>query len=484
MMKKPLRKTERGQAIILIAFAMIGLIGIVGLMTDGGILLIEYARLKRGIDAAAIASAQQFRRGFDAADLYSAAEGFLILNQSTADNIVVWRCKQNPSAVDGTEHDPELCTVPLRKLVRVDAERTVDFGFMRVLGFNSTVIHASSVSEAASLDLVLVFDTSSSMSFETNPAGDPNRVDADDGTNPSENPAVCNYSGTDPCQPMHDIIDVALAFINGTIFFPYDRIAVVATTSQTAGGAWNPIPVTTLPFSDDEADVVAAITSLRVLEPPACNTNPAYGSCINYDGGGNFIGFDAPHFRTTGDPTTFQSSNIGGALYQAGVEFSTPPIREDSFWVVILLAGGPANATNPVAGYPLGICPDYTWPINQASPITHPPCRDALASTRHTDTNVNYDADDYARDAADFLANPVTGMGVTVFTIGLGDLVVSAPLGDADAGEKLFEYIAETAGDESGVTVNHGAYFFAPDTSGLDEIFSLIADNIFTRLTK
>jgi hypothetical protein len=152
--------------------------------------------------------------------------------------------------------------------------------------------------------------------------------------------------------------------------------------------------------------------------------------------------------------------------------------------VVILLAGGPANATNPVAGYPLGICPDYTWPINQTSPITHPPCRDAQASTRHTDTNVNYDADDYTRDAADFLANPVTGMGVTVFTIGLGDLVVSAPLGDADAGEKLFEYIAETAGDESGVTVNHGAYFFAPDSSGLGTIFSLIAENIFTRLTQ
>ncbi|MBK9602016.1 MAG: hypothetical protein IPO36_09255 [Anaerolineales bacterium] len=31
-----------------------------------------------------------------------------------------------------------------------------------------------------------------------------------------------------------------------------------------------------------------------------------------------------------------------------------------------------------------------------------------------------YDADDYARDAADDLANPETGNGITIFTIGLG----------------------------------------------------------------
>ncbi|HNJ15409.1 MAG TPA: pilus assembly protein TadG-related protein, partial [Anaerolineales bacterium] len=72
MIKKLLKNSERGQAIILIAFAFVGLIAMVGLMTDGGVLLIEYARLKRGIDAASVAAAQQFRKDFNGDDLVSA----------------------------------------------------------------------------------------------------------------------------------------------------------------------------------------------------------------------------------------------------------------------------------------------------------------------------------------------------------------------------------------------------------------------------
>ena len=40
-LKKWLRNTERGQAILIIAFAMVGLVAFVGLMTDGGVLFIE-----------------------------------------------------------------------------------------------------------------------------------------------------------------------------------------------------------------------------------------------------------------------------------------------------------------------------------------------------------------------------------------------------------------------------------------------------------
>ncbi|MFN8411924.1 MAG: pilus assembly protein TadG-related protein [Anaerolineales bacterium] len=91
-LKKLLRKTERGQAIILIAFAIVGMIGMVGLMVDGGVLLIEYGRLKRSIDAASVASALQFRRGFTNADLTTAAQEFLQLNQSDVFNVLIETC--------------------------------------------------------------------------------------------------------------------------------------------------------------------------------------------------------------------------------------------------------------------------------------------------------------------------------------------------------------------------------------------------------
>lgn len=511
MLKNLRKKSERGQVIIIIAFALVGLIAIVGLMVDGGILLIEYARLKRAIDSASIASALQFRRGFTGADLATAAEEFLILNQSDADQIYVWRCKDPGEVVmddptisssdDGTFHDPSLCTVPLRKLLRIEATRFVTFGFLRIIGINGTTITASSVGEAASLDLVLVIDTSASMAYET--TGSP------DFAEPGDDPALCNSTQT--CEPLESVKDVALQFMD-TMFFPYDRVSIVTMTSQNADGFRDPF--TLLELSDDEATVRAAISDIRVYQPPSCPS--AYGTCRDLCTAaeiaaaasgtpcfgrtvGYFVGEDCPAYRTYGDRSSCTSSNVGGALTVAGAEFAREPIREDSFWVVIALIGGPANASTGTGdltdddgnGYPddpyaFGFCPYNTWTSS-----VNPPCRDSLVSTRHAPGDVDgtgqsiYDADDFARDSADFLADPANGSGVTIFTIGLGDLVLSSPKSTpANSGELLLQYIAEDAGDSIGVTANHGFYAYSPDAAGLTEIFAAIAENIFTRLSQ
>lgn len=497
--KNTLRKADRGQAILLIALAMVGLVAFVGLMTDGGILLIEYGKLKRGIDSAAIASAQQFRRGFTGADLAAAAQNFLALNESEADSLIVYRCKE-AEVEDGTVHDEDLCTTPLRKLIRVEANRLVNFSFLRIVGIDNTTISASSVGEAASIDLTLIIDTSSSMSYET--GGGPVLDD------PLDDPSVCNYSVGNPCQPLKDVKDVASDFIT-TMFFPYDRVSVVALTSQERDGTRDHITV--LPLNDDETTVRNAIESLKVFEPPACSwgspANPPAGPCLNYDAGGTFIGLDCPLLRNGADlipasgdevfdPSSCNSSNIGGAIFRAAGEFTREPVRSDSFWVMILLAGGPANATDSAMGFPHGYCPGTTWnvPIVDVdgdgdvdaadAAQTNPNCRDWDSSERHGDGNTDYDADDYARDMGDFVADPVNGQGVTIFTIGLGNLIQNAPKGDPNAGEELLEYVAEVAGDSPGVTANHGFYSYAPTTSNLDEIFESIAENIFTRIAK
>lgn len=519
MLKKFLKNTERGQAIVIIAFAMVGLIGMVGLMTDGGLLLIEYGKLKRGIDSASIAAASQFRKNFDGEDLVEAAQGFLILNQSEASNIIVFRCRRDPNTgaleatVDGTQHSEDLCTTPRRKLLRVYAERTVNFGFMRVLGINSSTISAASVGEAASIDLVLVIDTSASMSYET--GGNPNFPDSN-----LDDPSVCNTSVSNPCEPMESVRDVARDFVQGDfLFFPYDRVSIIAMTGQSPGATRD--HVTVLPLSDSETNVVNAIDNLRVFEPQACvpgqtpGENPPSGSagapisgpCLNYDGGGNFIGLECPIFRygpdlvpgtvddTVYDVSSCNSSNIGGALLRAAAEFAVEPVREDSFWAVIALAGGPANATDSQPGFDFGYCPPSTWndtgdrngdgdntdPGDAPLADRNPFCRDAYASTRHSDGDADYDSDDYARDMADYLADPINGQGVAVYTIGLGNLVQNASKGDPDAGELLLIYIAETAG---GANANHGFYSFSPDAAGLEDIFLKIASNIFTRLSQ
>jgi hypothetical protein len=340
------------------------------------------------------------------------------------------------------------------------------------------------------------------MSYDT--AGDPINAQPDD---PKDDPSVCNNATipADMCQPLTQVKESALGFID-TMFFPYDRVAVVAMTSQTAGGLRD--HETVLHLSSDQTAVANAISSLRVFEPVNCATNPVYGSCLWYDDGvdgdpddydpsGTFKGLDCPPrwnpidgIPPDEDPSSCPSSNIGGALLRAGNEFTEPGyLRDESLWVIVLLAGGPANATDAVADPPLpyGFCPASTW---RSEHLGVPWCRDTdiPTITRHPMGDLEYDADDYARDMADDVADPVDGNGITVFTIGLGDFVQSTSQGLPDSGERLLQYISQEAGDCLTCVpqhrANHGTYSYAPNADGLIDIFNAIAQNIFTRIAQ
>jgi len=188
-----------------------------------------------------------------------------------------------------------------------------------------------------------------------------------------------------------------------------------------------------------------------------------------------------PDFVSVGNPYACTGSDVGSAMRRAGIEFSREPIRTDSFWAVLVLMGGPANA-GPLSNLP-SVCPSATW-------FSAPLCRDSDVPTitRHYSVGgvypSNFDADDWARENADYVANPVTGQGATIFSICLGEYCRSYPYGLADSAENLAEYMALTAGNESGVDVNHGNYYYAPDSSGLSQIFLDIAANILTRLSQ
>jgi len=173
--------------------------------------------------------------------------------------------------------------------------------------------------------------------------------------------------------------------------------------------------------------------------------------------------------------------------------------------VVVTLLGGPANATDSTMTYPFGFCPEYTWPEIWDGAF----CRDKRPSVRHADTDPlvqytnpvsgatsdisYYDADDYARDMADNLATLTTGEGVTIFTIGLGAQIRSTSTveaGEDPAGEALLQYIAECAGEPGHVcdnpvkVINHGQYFYAPNSAALTDIFDRIAKNIATKISQ
>jgi hypothetical protein len=585
---KTIRKTsERGQAIILVAFSIVGLVAIVGLMIDGGILLIQYARLKRGIDAASIASASQFRKNYHGDALIKAAEEFLKFNEASA-NVTVFTCScppDDPTNCDanGWHRDLTMCAAtgePQRKLVRIFASQHVDFGFMRILGINGTTISASSIGEAASIDMVLVIDTSTSMAYET--TGDPELLDPADPAsgNPGDDPEVCNAHmndgphASDPdllrrCEPMGVVKDAAVAFVD-ELFFPYDRVALVAMTGQGTSGATRN-PVTVLDFNDNATsggvattEVQDAIRALRVFQPDRCpipkldNLNYV-NPCLQFEP--ELDPVDQQHYvsqiclpRLIGvldptdttypfntilkdalgnpvrDPSTCGPSNLGGALYEAGNQFAAA--RQDSFWAVIALFGGPVNAFNPL-GDPDRTCPGSpgqpTWTLSGGSgscrdedpmPASYSPptanwspaaatyaqnfdwsTYDPADATRHNYTvntipdpdviiyPANYDADDYARDAADYVTSPSKGQGATIYSICMGSYCKAYPnVHDPASAELLGRYLALHAGDDlSKVPVeraNHGLYLYAVDSSAVGPIFEKIAENIFTRLSK
>lgn len=483
MLRKMLERSERGQAIVLIAVGLVALIVMIGLMADGGMLFIEYGRLKRGIDAAAVSAALQYREGYTQDQLVYAAEEFLKLNQIDISVIQVETC--DTALLPG---DAELCTSPRRKLVRVTASRDVDFSFLTILGFDRTKLTANSIGEAASVDVVLIIDASASMAFEGDD-GNPNYADV-----PEDDPSVCNPSHS--CQPLEQIKTVAKDFIDEALWFPYDRAAIITFDRD-------PHLIQTL--TANGSDVLTAIDNLTVFQPGVCiwgppyPASPSFGPCLNYPPPDlTYKGLECPRYRlgpdltpntpddSTLNPSSCTSSNIGGAIIVAGAEFARPPKREDSLWVVILLAGGPTNTgledVLQFGGqeFPDRICPPSTW--------SAPWCRDASASSRHLSDSENYDADDYARDMADFVADPVNGQGAVIFSIGLGNMVRYAPSGDADAGEQLLNFAAEETCEDlaypCGGRSNHGLYYYAPTAAQLTEIFRAIADNIATRLSR
>ncbi len=183
------------------------------------------------------------------------------------------------------------------------------------------------MAEAASVDLIMVIDTSISMAAAT--TGDPNIID------PGDDPTACNPTNT--CEPMADVKAEAQAFAD-RLYYPYDRVAVVALTSQTAGGSRDPVMVWPLQSSGDgptdQANVDAAISGLNVFQPPDCpqpvspNPSPMAGPCLNYPAPSyTFAGQECEIYRNTSpaDATTCNSTNGGGGLLLAGSEFVQAP---------------------------------------------------------------------------------------------------------------------------------------------------------------
>jgi hypothetical protein len=184
----------------LVAFAIFTLVAFVGLGVDLGMAYIARVRVRRAVDAAALAAASELP--LENASHFRALE-YLAENQydcqltmggsvrpqcanpnvrvevNTADTRDGYTYVTGPS-VDAADFVIEIDTsayvdapdgAPLpdsANRIRVSVREQVGLYFMRVFGFNSVPVFATSVAENISdLDVVLVFDESGSMEFDT-----------------------------------------------------------------------------------------------------------------------------------------------------------------------------------------------------------------------------------------------------------------------------------------------------------------------------
>ena len=512
------------------------LLAFVGLTVDVGQLYIHMGSLRKAVDAGALAAAAQFREGRNADQLAASAEEIMQLNGIDPTTVVVETCESSPG-------DEELCVTPRRKLVRVTGEMDAPTSFLTVIGIHSFHIASSAISEAASMDVVLVIDISESMANDSGLCdGDDDDGDgvADDGRSATAcvglpavpaagpgsrwdnyyaDPSKCNPS--DRCHPFEEVKSAAINFIDRVLDLPVneesDRLAIV-----TFSNGWEPgsdqkgTRLVPPGWMSNRNSAENAVRNLKVYQPEVCPS--AIGSCRHYDTpivnpgdpenpSDNYLGFGCPTYTNPGegnpsDPSSCTTTNIGGGLLEAGNLLGDPDeMRDDALWVVVLLTDGAANATtaDPADGFPFGYCPESTW----APPF----CRDRSSATRHSSGNAAYDADDFSRDMADFVGcddeDPAddcsqTGQNAAIFTIGLGNQVVQLTTGDPiPHGVSLLRYIAAVGDDGdpatdlcAGLYDNMsefqtwcGNYYFEAQGNQLNRVFEDIASRMFTRIT-
>jgi hypothetical protein len=599
-LRKHPNRSQRGQILIIVVFAIIGLVAFVGLVVDTGLVFIGNGRLRRAVDAAALAAASEYRKDPNPSELKQDAVNFLVLNNVEDPSAEVHVCNPNPIFID--YNDPTLCTSPARRrLVRVDATSSVHLAFLPVIGIRTVSLNATATSEAASLDIVFAMDVSESMTWDEAPGS------------LMRDPAECNDvpSVTDltNCHPFRDIQQAAMQFVQG--LFPvdgsneYDRVSVIPFDREahhSISGFYND-PL----FLGDQAPYLASgnftgyrqtilneLAGLRVFNASGSSASGGPhtdGTCLNslgalvytgnvpcrqysdneaqWDrGGGNWdfcfehpitdppipMGLSqvppdeavfghkecftdtptgSPHlgpFIRPSDGEHFERSfiqfncpdtviyaecpgttNTGGAFRAAGAEFTrTPGFRQESLWVVIMLTDGEADHASDIDGHGV-YCPQVDGITCQDSAVKtydsgtrhcllagnslytglsvlHDTCMSMPpGGTAGFEDEAAYDADDYARDMADFVA---LGQQALVYTIGFGNYLghtagetspnLSSP------GEMLLNYAADIGDDGKIDTPNNqfnSDYFYAHDASSLNQIFQTISDRISTRLT-
>ena len=127
---KRLQGDERGQVMVFVAILMMGLISVVGLVTDGGIVFSQRRDLQNAADAAALAGAMQID------EKAYRSSGQVVLDERAAREAAVQYIQDEGGLDYSVQVSPSG--------VEVSVSRQASTSFLRIVGINGVDISATS----------------------------------------------------------------------------------------------------------------------------------------------------------------------------------------------------------------------------------------------------------------------------------------------------------------------------------------------------
>jgi Flp pilus assembly protein TadG len=180
------RRLERGQSLIIVVFAFMGILALVGLSIDLGLVYVERVRAGRAADATALAAvaelpleqaAQMRARDYLRDNGYDpdGANTRVVINPGADDEVVT-----GPDEVDAITviwidtafsrdtSTPFPTNLNTSDRIRITIKKQVRMTFLQFIGWHQLPVQASAEAENISnLDVVIVYDHSGSMEFDT-----------------------------------------------------------------------------------------------------------------------------------------------------------------------------------------------------------------------------------------------------------------------------------------------------------------------------
>ena len=174
--KQVLRGQARGQSLVIVTFAFVGILAFVGLAVDLGWVYVERIRVAQAADAAALAGASELpleEPAYRRALVYLQENGY----DHEADDVqVIYNDPSRPPDDDlyistiwvDTAYSRDGDEPDTSDRIRVRVRRRVFMTFMQFIGFRYVPVEATAQAENINnIDTVIVYDRSGSMQFDT-----------------------------------------------------------------------------------------------------------------------------------------------------------------------------------------------------------------------------------------------------------------------------------------------------------------------------